>query len=100
MIKLTVMYPKTEDLTFDMDYYRDSHVPMLRRLMGERLKGFSLDLAATGPNLPTPYAVIATLLFASLQEMQAGLAEHGATLASDVPNYTNARPVIQVSQAC
>jgi hypothetical protein len=43
MIKLTVMYPNSEDLKFDMDYYRSTHIPMMQRLIGERLKGFSLD---------------------------------------------------------
>lgn len=98
MLKLSVMYPKSEDLKFDMDYYRESHVPMIRRLIGERLKGFSVDRAATGPGLPAPYAVIAHLLFESVETMQAVLAEHGATLMADIPNYTNAQPVIQVSE--
>ena len=98
MFKLSVMYPKSEDLKFDMDYYRESHVPMMRRLTGERLKGFSVDRAATGPDLPAPYAVIAHLLFESVETMQAVLGEHGATLMADIPNYTNAQPVIQVSE--
>ena len=28
MIKLTVSYPKSDDVTFDHDYYKNSHVPM------------------------------------------------------------------------
>jgi len=98
MIKLSVMYPNSGDLKFDMDYYRSSHIPMVRRLTGDRLKGLSVDLAATGPDLPAPYAVIANLLFESLETMQAVLAEHGATLMADIPNYANIQPVIQVSE--
>jgi hypothetical protein len=37
-------------------------------------------------------------LFESLDAMQAVLAEHGTTLASDIPNYTNVQAVIQVSE--
>ncbi len=98
MLKLSVMYPKSEDLKFDMDYYRESHVPMMRRLIGESLKGFSVDRAATGPDLPAPYAVIAHLLFESVETMQAVLGEHSATLMADITNYTNVQPVIQVSE--
>ena len=98
MIKLSVMYPKSEDLKFDMDYYWASHVPMMRRLIGEKLKGFSIDRAATGPDLPAPYAVIANLLFESVETMQAALAEHGPTLMADIPKYTNVQPAIQVSE--
>jgi uncharacterized protein (TIGR02118 family) len=71
---------------------------MMRRLIGEALKGFSIDRAVTGPDLPAPYAVIANLLFESVETMRAALAEHGAALTSDIPNYTNVQPVIQVSE--
>jgi uncharacterized protein (TIGR02118 family) len=98
MIKLSVMHPKTQDLKSDMDYYRESHIPMMRRLSGERLKGFSLDRAVAGTDLPAPYAVVANLLFESLDAMQAVLAEHGTLLASDIPNYSNVQAVIQVSE--
>jgi uncharacterized protein (TIGR02118 family) len=67
MIKLSVMYPKTDNLKFDIDYYRESHIPMMRRLIGGALKGFSIDRAVTGPGLPAPYAVIANLLFESVE---------------------------------
>ncbi|HXJ96216.1 MAG TPA: EthD family reductase [Terriglobia bacterium] len=98
MIRLSVMYPKTDDLKFDMAYYRDTHIPMMRRLIGSRLKEFSLDQAVTGQNLPTPYAVIAHLLFESVEIMQAALEEHGPALMADIPHYTNVQAVIQVSE--
>jgi len=98
MIKLSVMYPKTDNLKFDIDYYRESHIPMMWGLIGGALKGLSIDRAVTGPDLPAPYAVVANLLFESVETMQAALAEHGAALTSDIPNYTNVQPVIQVSE--
>ena len=98
MIKLSVMYPKSEDLKFDMNYYLESHIPMLRRLIGPSLKGCSIDRAAMGPDLPVLYAVIANLLFESVEAMQAALAEHAPKLMADIPNYTNAQPVLQVSE--
>jgi hypothetical protein len=52
MLKLSVMYPKSENLKFDMDYDRESHVPMMRRLIGERLKGFSVDRACAACAAP------------------------------------------------
>jgi uncharacterized protein (TIGR02118 family) len=98
MIKLSVMYPQSEGMKFDMDYYRETHIPMVRRLIGENLRGLSIDLAAVGAGLPAPYAVIANLLFESVNTMQAALAEHGPVLMADIPNYTNAQTVIQVSE--
>ena len=100
MIKLSVMYPKSQDLKFDMEYYLQSHIPMVRRLIGDRLKGLSVDRAVTGADVPAPYAAIAHLLFDSVEAMQAALAEHGPTLMADIPKYTNAQAVIQVSEIC
>jgi uncharacterized protein (TIGR02118 family) len=77
---------------------QETHLPMMRRFVGERLKGFWLDTGVSAPNLPAPYAYIPTLLFESLEEMQAAMAEQGAALASDISNYTNAQPVVQVSE--
>jgi len=98
MIKLSVMYPQSEGMKFDMDYYRQTHIPMVRRLIGEKLKELSIDQAAVAADLPAPYAVIANLLFESVETMQTALAEHGPSLMADIPNYTNAQAVIQVSE--
>ena len=98
MIKLSVMYPAAEDIKFDMDYYRAKHIPMMRRLIGDSLKGFSMDRGVVGAELPSPYAVTANLLFESVEAMQAALAEHGSALMADIPNYTNVKAVIQISE--
>src|SRR5689334_13180523 len=98
MIQLSVMYPNSEGMTFDLNYYRQTHLPMMRSLFGDRVKGFALDCAATGSGLPAPYAVIGHILFDSLESMKVALDEHGPTLIADIPNYTNVQPVIQVSK--
>jgi uncharacterized protein (TIGR02118 family) len=38
------------------------------------------------------------LLFDSVESFQTGFAPHAAEIVGDVPNYTNTRPVIQVSE--
>ena len=39
MIRLSVLYPKTDGATFDHDYYRDSHVPLAVKTWGvERVR--------------------------------------------------------------
>ena len=97
MIQLSVMYPKTDGMKFDMEYYRQTHLPMMRRLFAERVKGVSLDCAVTAADLPAPYAVMLHVLFDSVDAMKAALDEHGPVLMADIPNYTNVQPVIQVS---
>ena len=35
MISVHIMYPKTDDSTFDMDYYCATHMPMLANALGD-----------------------------------------------------------------
>jgi uncharacterized protein (TIGR02118 family) len=95
MIKVSVLYPDAPGATFDMDYYCSSHMPMVQRTLGAALKGLSADhgIAHQGP-----YLAMGHLMFDSVEEFQAALATHGATFLADVPNYTNAQPVFQVSE--
>lgn len=99
MIKVSVLYPKAEGTTFDMDYYCDSHMPMVQRVLGAALKGVSADLGVGKPGLPpSPYIAMGHLLFDSIEEFQAALDTHGPALMADIPNYTNAQPTFQVSE--
>ena len=31
---MTILYPKTDDATFDMDYYTSTHMPMVAKALG------------------------------------------------------------------
>jgi uncharacterized protein (TIGR02118 family) len=98
MIKVSVLYPNSEAATFDMDYYCNTHMPLVKRLLGEALKGLSADQGVATPDSPAPYIAMGHLLFESLGDFQAAMATHGPALMADIPNYTNARPTIQVSE--
>ncbi len=43
MIKLSVLYPAIDGGTFDIDYYRDRHMPMVRQMLGDACKGVAVD---------------------------------------------------------
>jgi len=100
MIKVSVMYPNTSDARFDMSYYLDCHMPMVRDLMGGVLKGMNVEqgLAGGQPGAPAPYVALAHLFFESVDAFQAAFAEHGGAILADIPNYTNTQPTLQISQ--
>ncbi len=101
MIRVTVLFPKTSDSHFDMDYYLTKCVPMSVEKM--QSSGFAVSgavdegLSGLMPGEPAPFAVIGTMLFENLEDLQAGMAAHGAAILGDFPNFTNVQPVIQVS---
>ena len=43
MTKVSVLYPNGENKTFDMDYYCNTHLPMVSGLLGDFLKGATVE---------------------------------------------------------
>lgn len=101
MIRVTVLYPKTSDSTFDMDYYLNKHTPMvIDRLMPLGMVRLEVDegLGGLGPDQPPAYIAIAYLIFGNIEALQNGLAAHGAEIMGDIANYTNVQPQIQINR--
>ena len=101
MIKVSVFYPKKDGTRFDENYYLNKHMPMVR----ERLSPLGLveapvdkGLAGGGEGDPPPFYFVANLVFNKLEDFQSGMQAHGEEIMSDIPNYTDTEPVIQVSE--
>lgn len=99
MIVVSVMYPASAGATFDMDYYREKHIP----LVGARWTDCGLREAkvlhgagAPGGGAPA-YSVIALLTFDSAADFDQAVARHGAEIIGDIANFSNVQPVIQVN---
>ena len=48
MIKVSVLYPNGEGKSFDMDYYCNTHVPMVGGLLGDAVKGATVEKGLGG----------------------------------------------------
>jgi uncharacterized protein (TIGR02118 family) len=92
MIRLSVLYPKTEGASFDHDYYRDSHVPLA-------LKTWGLDSAEIDTGIDGPYDAAVHVTFDSMEAFGAALGAPGtADVQADVANYTTIVPAMQISE--
>lgn len=100
MVKVTILYPDGEGKTFNMNYYATKHMPMVADLMGDAMKGFHIDNGISGrtPEDPIPYLAIGYLYFDSIEVYREAFAPHAEEIVSDIPNYTNIQPVIQISK--
>ena len=100
MIKVSIMYPNTAGSMFDMKYYCETHMPMVRQKLGEALKGVAVDQGIGGeePGSPAPYLALCHLLFDSVEAFQTSFAPHVQEFEADIPNYTNTQPTIQISE--
>jgi uncharacterized protein (TIGR02118 family) len=100
MIKISVLYPNHEGSTFDMAYYCDRHIPMVRQLLGVALKAVAVEQGVGGaaPGSPPPYLASGHLSFESLEAFQTAWGPNAQKIVADVPNYTNSQPTIQISE--
>jgi uncharacterized protein (TIGR02118 family) len=93
MIVMTILYPRTDDSNFDMDYYNSSHMPMVADALGDDCQGWGSATMADGN-----WAAMGWVVASSQEAMNAAMAEHGAKIMGDVPNYTNVQPEVLMGQ--
>ena len=100
MIKVAIFYPNGEGKTFDMDYYSNNHMPMAAKLFGDSLKAMSIDkgLANGKPDEPVQYLAIGYFFFENMSTFENSMGPNSEKLKADVPNYTNIKPMIQISE--
>ncbi len=101
MIKVSVLYPNEQGKTFDMDYYLNTHIPMVHRLldpMGLVRSEVEQGVSSADPSAPAPFAATGHLIFNSVEEVHGGFATHGREIMSDIPNYTQISPQIQIAE--
>lgn len=100
MIKVSVMYPNSDDIVFNKEYYCNKHVPLVSKLLGDKLKNVQVDfgLASGEPDTPALYILMTHMTFDSVEAFQAIFAAHSDELLSDIPNFTNSQAQIQISE--
>lgn len=92
MISVVLLYPKSDDSTFDMDYYTTKHMPMFAEAFGEACKGWGVS----GP--AHKYHAVAWAMVDSKEAFDTAMAEKGAAVLADVPNYTSTRPEMIIGE--
>jgi uncharacterized protein (TIGR02118 family) len=100
MIKVSVLYPYKDGVGFDMTYYLNSHIPMVRQKLGAACKGAAVEQGVAGgvPGTQPAYVAMGHLLFDTVESFQVAFAPHAATIMADIPNYTALQPIIQISE--
>lgn len=83
MIRMAIIYNKTEGSSFDFDYYVDSHMPMAAAEFG----AFKWDVDKIMGD-DSPIHCIGYLYFESEEKRSQGMTEAAtARVIGDVPNY-------------
>ena len=100
MIKVSVMYPNEPGARFDHEYYRDKHLPLVEQRMGAHLKKWTIDkgLAGGAPGTAATYVAMCHFYCESVDAFEAGMGPHRTEIRGDLANYTDLKPIIQISE--
>jgi uncharacterized protein (TIGR02118 family) len=100
MIKVSVMYPNSPGVSFNHDYYREEHLPLIKRSMGGALKYYTIDKALAGdaPDGPAAYVAMCHLMCDSVEAYQSSFGPYAEEILGDIHNFTNQTPVKQISE--
>ncbi|OAL05482.1 hypothetical protein IQ06DRAFT_69090 [Phaeosphaeriaceae sp. SRC1lsM3a] len=88
----TVLYKRTPDLKFDLDYYLAHHIPLCLRLWKPR---GVLDCRVVEAAPDQEYAYICTMMWGDESEFKTAFAQEDEIkeIMGDVGNYTNGKPI-------
>jgi len=100
MIKVSVMYPNNPAVRFDHNYYREKHLPLIKRRMGAALEYYTIDRGLTGgaPDAPATYIAACHLLCDSIDAYKASFGPYAKEISGDIPNFTDVTPIVQISE--
>jgi uncharacterized protein (TIGR02118 family) len=100
MIRVTVLYPDAEGSKFDMQYYCNKHIPMVKQKLGAACKRLDVDQGLGGPEPGSKpaFVAIAHVLFDSVDAFQQAFGPHAGAIMGDIPNYTDIQPIIQLNE--
>jgi uncharacterized protein (TIGR02118 family) len=100
MIKVSILYPNEEGKSFDMDYYEQTHMPMMASFIGKNLRFYEIDKGVAGrtPSDKIPFIAIGYFYCNNLAEYNESIAKNRAAIMNDIPKYTNIQPIVQISE--
>jgi len=100
MIRVSVMYPRKQGNSFNLDYYIREHMALVH----EKMDAHGLQCAEVDGGIQgldgheSPFFAIGHLIFNSFEEYELSFAAVGKDLLEDIPNYTNVEPLIFVGE--
>ena len=100
MVKVSILYPNDEGKKFDMDYYLDTHMPLVQKLLGAACTKIGVDQGIAGgtPGSKAPYIAIGHLYFNSVEDFVSSFTPNANAIMNDLPNFTDIIPVPQVNE--
>lgn len=100
MIKMSVYYPADGGSKFDHDYYRVSHLPLIKERLGAACLRYEIEKGLGGrePGSAPEFIAACHIYAPDLATFQEAFGRHRAEIVADVANYTDIAPIVQMSE--
>jgi uncharacterized protein (TIGR02118 family) len=100
MIRVSLLYRNEEGRKFDMGYYCNRHIPLVRDKLGAACKRVEVDAGLSGvqPGSRPAFVAMAHLEFDSVDSFQKAFAPHADAIMGDIRNYTDIEPLVQLNE--
>ncbi len=100
MIRIAAVYPRTPGKKFDLNYYLNTHLPMVQKKFGPYgLRKIEVDNGlTTHTGGESPFFAIGYLYFDTLADFQKAYKAVGSDVVSNISKYTDVKPMIQVGE--
>lgn len=98
---VTILYPNEPNGTFDLDYYKDIHMPLVQKHWTKYgLKRWSIcKLLTKADGSPMPYGFYGVIELESADQLKAAFSDAATEeMMSDVENYTSIKPVMLIGE--
>ena len=97
-MSLNVLYPNHEGARFDTDYYRSTHIPLVKKVM--KASSVILIEGVSNGTAAAPYVMIAHIQFPSADALKTALANPAmADVRADVAKFTDIRPTVMIGRS-
>jgi uncharacterized protein (TIGR02118 family) len=92
---LTILYPNSEGVRWDVDYYRTGHMPLIMKLYTTKaIKRFELRKGDASMAGGKPDFIGSVNIYIEQQAVfDAAGKQHGKTLVDDVPHFSSVMPI-------
>ncbi len=96
MIRVLVLYPRIEGKRFDFEYYKNYHMPLVKRRLNPTK--VEIDLGLSLQDQPSPYIAVSHLTFESMEQLADRYNSAAQELNEDKLKFTDIEIITQINE--
>jgi uncharacterized protein (TIGR02118 family) len=96
---ITVLYPATDNASFDFQFYLRRHVPLIENILGKSLHNLEVRRGQPAADGTAPlYTAVISIWIADWAAYETAMAARAKELIDEVPLFTKVMPIIQTDE--